>query len=223
MSAPSLDQAKNIHIKLITMALIWGSSYPMGRVLAQYEVPSLIVFSRLVLAFLFLIAFARWRGELKWAITKNQIALFFLLGFSGFCVHNYLLFKALEYTEASTGAVINGAIPLIVVMLDYVFFRRTVRALALFGIMVGIVGTAVVVTHGDWAFVLSKGLGFGEFLFLVAICGWAVYTIAARPLFATVSPIMITAYTCLTGAILLSPAALSTLPAAGQLISDWPT
>ena len=203
------------------MAFIWASSYPLGRMLGEYEVPSVVVFCRLVVAFLFLIGFARFRGELKWRISGQQLALFFLLGFCGFCVHNYLMFKALEHIQASTGAVINGAIPLIVVLLDFLVFRKTINRIAFIGILIGIVGTAIVVSHGDIAAVIERGLGFGELLFLVAITGWAVYSIAARPLFATVSPIMITAYTCLTGAVLLAPAAITTMPLAGPLFADW--
>ncbi|MGR8950518.1 MAG: DMT family transporter [Gammaproteobacteria bacterium] len=215
------DKRDRTHLKLIAMAFIWATSYPMGRILGDYEVPSVIVFCRLVAAFVFLIWFANFRGELKWSITAKQLALFFLLGLCGFCIHNYLMFKALEHTQASTGAVINGAIPLIVVILDYLVFKKTITKMTFIGILIGIVGTAVVVTHGDFQSVIDHGLGFGELLFLIAISGWAVYSIAARPLFGSVSPIMITAYTCLTGAILMAPAAIVTMPLAKPLFIDW--
>lgn len=210
------------HLKLILMAFIWASSYPLGRILGAYEVPSVVVFFRLVVACSFVFALAYWRGELRWQLNVKQVALFFLLGFAGFCVHNYLMFKALEHTEASTGAVINGAIPLLVVILDYLFFKKTIAKATFAGIAIGIFGTLVVVSHGNLTTVFQQGLGYGEMLFLIAICGWAVYTIAARPLFGDVSPIMITGNTCLTGAILLAPAAISTLPQAAPLLRDWP-
>ena len=137
------------HIKLVVMAFIWASSYPLGRLLGEYEVPSVVVFVRLVVAFIFLVVFAHFRGELVWKITLRQAMLFILLGFCGFCVHNYLMFKALEHTQAGTGAVINGAIPLLVVILDFLVFKKTIGRLALAGIAIGILGTLIVVTHGD--------------------------------------------------------------------------
>ena len=216
-----VDKADRTHLKLIATVFLWASSYPLGRILATYEVPSVVVFTRLVVAFLFLVCLASFRGELKWAVTARQLGLFFLLGFAGFCTHNYLMFKALEYTQASTGAVINGAIPIIVVLLDYLVFKKTVSKFSIAGILVGIVGTAVVVTHGDIMGAFSQGLGFGELLFLLAITGWAIYSIAVRPLFASISPVMITAYTCLTGAILLAPAAINTMEQAQALFNDW--
>jgi len=203
------------------MAFIWASSYPLGRLLGEYEVPSVVVFLRLVVAFAFLIRLAKIRGELNWQITASQMGIFFLLGFCGFCVHNYLMFKALEHTQAGTGAVINGAIPLLVVILDYLVFKRTISKFSLVGILIGIVGTLIVVTHGDISALWQQGLGFGELLFLIAISGWAVYSIAARPLFASVSPIMITALTCLTGAILMAPGAIHTMPQATALFANW--
>ena len=127
-----------VHIKLILMALIWASSYPLGRVLGSYEVPSVVVFSRLVVAFVVLIIYAKLRGEIVWRLTWREIQIFFLLGFSGFCVHNYLLFKALEHTTASIGAVINGAIPIIIIVMEFLVFRQRISRLGLFGVIFGV-------------------------------------------------------------------------------------
>lgn len=204
------------------MAFIWASSYPLGRLLAEYQVPSVVVFLRLIIACGFLLCLAKFRGELRWQISVRQVMLFFLLGFSGFCVHNYLMFKALEHTQASTGAVLNGAIPLLVVILDFLVFRKTISRLALGGIAVGLFGTLIVVTHGDINSIMHQGLGIGELLFLIAISGWAIYTISARPLFEHISPIMITAFTCMAGAVLMAPGAIYTLPQAGPLFANWP-
>lgn len=217
------SNADRTHLKLVVMAFIWASSYPLGRLLGEYEVPSVVVFLRLLVAFAFLVVVARFSGQLEWKITLKQGLLFILLGFSGFCVHNYLMFKALEHTQAGTGAVINGAIPLLVVILDFLVFRKTIGRLALVGIAVGILGTLIVVSHGDLSSLWQKGqgIGFGELLFLIAITGWAIYSIAARPLFQHISPIMITAFTCLAGAILMAPAAIHTLPEAAPLFQHW--
>ena len=81
-----------------------------------------------------------------------------------------------------TGAVINGAIPVVVVLLDYMIFRRTIARASVLGVAVSFAGAALVVSHGDLAALLGGEGGYGEFLFVVAICGWAGYTILARPL-----------------------------------------
>jgi len=171
------------------MAVFWASSYPLGRHLAQFEVPAVVAGLRLLFATSFLVLFAGARGQLRITLSARQVAQFALLGFAGFCVHGLLLMYALQFTRANTGAVINGAIPVVVVVLDFVLFRRRIAARGLLGVALAFLGTAVVVTHGALASVLVAGIGRGEALFLVAITGWAVYSIAGRPLLAVLPPL----------------------------------
>jgi drug/metabolite transporter (DMT)-like permease len=130
------------------------------------------------------------------------------------------MFSALKYTEAGTGAVINGAIPVLVICADYLLFRYTVSRSALLGIALSFVGTVIVVTHGDLFGTFSEGVGRGEGLFLIAILGWTGYTIFGRGLLSTFPAVTITAYSCLAGAILMIPIVLADLPAAYRLLNN---
>ncbi len=210
----------NIHLKLTTMGLLWASSYPLGRYLSVYEAPQVITACRAIIAFLFLAIVAYWRGQLAIKINREVFWHFLLLGFCGFCIHNFLMFKALEYTEAGTGAVINGVIPVLVVLADYVLFRRTVSRISVCGILLSFLGTALVVTHGDFIGFFQNGVGVGEGLFLVAIIGWTAYTVLSRPLLANYPAITVTAYTCLSGGLLMLPFVLIDLPAAKAMMTD---
>jgi drug/metabolite transporter (DMT)-like permease len=210
----------NIHLKLATMGLLWASSYPLGRYLSVYEAPQVITACRAIIAFLFLAIVAYWRGQLAIKINREVFWHFLLLGICGFCIHNFLMFKALEYTEAGTGAVINGVIPALVVLADYVLFRRTVSRISLCGILLSFLGTALVVTHGDFMGFFQNGVGTGEGLFLVAIIGWTAYTVLSRPLLANYPAITVTAYTCLSGGMLMLPFVLIDLPAAKAMMTD---
>lgn len=209
-----------IHLKLVTMAAFWASSYPLGRYLAQYDAPAAIVFFRLLIACVPLCFIAYSRGQLTVRLSARQVGLFLVLGFSGFCVHNYLMFKARQYTRANTGAVINGAIPIMVVLLDFLCFKRKLSRFGLVGVAFAFFGTVIVVTHGDLRRALAGGIGFGESLFIVAISGWAVYSIAARPLLAALPPAVVTAYACLAGLLLLAPGTLVNISAALPLLSE---
>lgn len=202
------------------MALFWASSYPLGRHLAQFEAPLVVVWLRLLFATCFLMLIAGARGELAVPLTPRFAGQFLLLGASGFCVHNLLMMKALEYTRANAGAVLNGAIPLVIVGLDFLLFGRRLPRAGLAGVALGFLGTAVVATRGDPGSLLAGDIGRGEALFLVAVCGWAVYSMASRPLFGRLSPLTVTTWGCATGLVLLTPAALAQLDAAAPLLAD---
>jgi drug/metabolite transporter (DMT)-like permease len=195
----------NVHFKLVAMALMWATSYPLGRWLAAYDAPQAIVALRALIACLFLGVIASRRGELRLPWSPRLVVHLLVLGFCGFCVHNFLLFEALEHTRANTGAVINGAIPVVVVVLDYLLFRRTVARGSVGGIAISFLGALVVVTHGDVAALVDGSLGYGEGLFLVAITGWACYSIAARPLLERHAALAVTTWACFAGFALLAP------------------
>lgn len=209
-----------IHLKLATMALFWASSYPLGRWLAPYDAPVAIVVFRTAIAFVFLAIIAAQRGELAIRVTRSEAAQLLTLGIAGFCIHNLLMFEALEHTQANTGAVINGAIPVAVMVLDYLVFRRRLARLSVLGVAVSFAGTAIVVSHGDLGSLLAGRLGYGEGLFLLAITGWALYSIVARPLLDRHPPVAVTAYACLSGTLLLLPLLVAELDAVRAMMSE---
>jgi len=202
------------------MALFWASSYPLGRYVAHFEAPSVIVFIRLVVGFVALAAIANHRGQLAIKVSVTNIVQFAFLGLTGFCVHNYLMFKALEHAQANTGAVINSAIPIVVAVLDFLFFGRRLTSIAIFGVLLAFVGAATVVSHGEFGDLLNGRIGYGEFLFLLGVIGWSVFTIGSRELFGSIAPLTVTTYAALAGIALLLPAVLLNAETAITVVSD---
>ncbi len=212
-----------IHMKLTLMALFWASSYPLGRYVAHFEAPSVVVFIRLFAGFLALVAIAYHRGQLKIKITPQNILRLSFLSLSGFCFHNYLIFKALGHAQANVGAVINGAIPIIVTVLDFLIFGRRLSRLAVFGVVLAFVGTAVVVSHGSFRDFINGQIGYGEIMFLVAAFGWSAFTIGSRELFHSISPLTVMTYAALVALLLLLPAVLLNIETVIAIVSDSKT
>ena len=202
------------------MGILWSTSYPLGRYLAPYEAPQAIVVIRGFIAFAFLIVIARRRSQARIKLSPNVIGQLVLLGICGFCLHNFLLFEALEHTQANTGAVINGAIPVVVVILDYLIFRRTIGRWSIAGVGLSFIGALIVVSHGEVTSIFHGAIGYGELLFLIAIFGWAMYTIVARPLLERYSAAAVSAYACFAGGVLMLPWMLSNLAASIALLSQ---
>jgi drug/metabolite transporter (DMT)-like permease len=175
---------------------------------------------RAFIAFAFLMWVARKRSEPAIKFNPTILGQLILLGICGLCLHNFLMFKALEHTQANTGAVINGAIPVVVMILDYLIFRRTIGRWSVAGVALSFVGAIIVVTHGDITKILTGTIGYGEGLFLIAITAWAAYTIIARPLLVRYPAATVTAYACLAGAVLMVPWMLGNLAASLILLSN---
>ena len=193
------------------MALFWATSYPIGVWLANYKAPEAIVVVRVFTAFIFLLIIAK---VYRIRILKFNEKIFYqliALGFFGFVVHNYLMFIVLQFTTAIKGALINGAIPIVIMGLDFLLFRIVIKPAMLVGAIISFIGVLLIITDGQLGEAMKSGIGFGEALFLVAIVGWGFYSIIAKPLLDKNSAIWITAFPCLFGGILLMPLLMQNL------------
>ena len=193
------------------MALFWATSYPIGVWLANYKAPEAIVVVRVFTAFLFLVVIAKVYRIRIFKFNEKIFYQLVALGFFGFVVHNYLMFIGLQFTTAIKGALINGAIPIVVMGLDFLLFRIVIKPAMLVGSIISFIGVLLIITDGQLGEAMKSGIGFGEALFLVAIVGWGFYSIIAKPLLDKNSAIWITAFPCLFGGILLMPLLIQNL------------
>lgn len=193
------------------MALFWATSYPIGVWLANYKAPEAIVVVRVFTAFLFLVVIAKVYRIRIFKFNEKIFYQLVALGFFGFVVHNYLMFIGLQFTTAIKGALINGAIPIVVMGLDFLLFRIVIKPAMLVGSIISFIGVLLIITDGQLGEAMKSGIGFGEALFLVAIVGWGFYSIIAKPLLDKNPAIWITAFPCLFGGILLMPLLMQNL------------
>ena len=193
------------------MALFWATSYPIGVWLANYKAPEAIVVVRVFTAFLFLVVIAKVYRIRIFKFNEKIFYQLVALGFFGFVVHNYLMFIGLQFTTAIKGALINGAIPIVIMGLDFLLFRIVIKPAMLVGAIISFIGVLLIITDGQLGEAMKSGIGFGEALFLVAIVGWGFYSIIAKPLLDKNSAIWITAFPCLFGGILLMPLLMQNL------------
>mgnify|MGYP001451158659 FL=1 len=193
------------------MALFWATSYPIGVWLANYKAPEAIVVVRVFTAFLFLVVIAKVYRIRIFKFNEKIFYQLVALGFFGFVVHNYLMFIGLQFTTAIKGALINGAIPIVIMGLDFLLFRIVIKPAMLVGAIISFIGVLLIITDGQLGEAMKSGIGFGEALFLVAIVGWGFYSIIAKPLLDKNSAIWITAFPCLFGGILLMPLLIQNL------------
>ena len=72
-------------------------------------------------------------------------------------------------------------------------------------ILIGILGTAIVVTDGNLASLGANAIGRGEILILASAASWAVYSVVGRPLLTRYSPLEVTYRASLCGTLMLLP------------------
>ena len=140
-------------LMVITAGIAWGFSGVSGQYLMAHGVNvNLLTSLRLLLSGILLTAsvFFRQRDKLVQA-TKDRktlvsIALFALFGL---VLNQYAYLSAIQYTNAGTATVLQYVTPVIILAFVCAKYRRFPTAAELVAIIMAIVGTFTIATHGQ--------------------------------------------------------------------------
>lgn len=198
-----------VHLRLLGMALLWGASWPAGRLFAQAMPPLSGSAWRFTLAALLLVAWMQWQHRQWPRLTQRQwvgLAWAGAIGVAGYAV---FFMMALQRVEASRAAVVVTTNPVFTTLLAAWLFKEKFNARIALGMVCALTGAATVLTHGaPWA-LFTGGIGVGEWLLLGCIASWVAYTLIARALLAGIDSLAATAITSVFGTALLWSVALA--------------
>ena len=73
----------------------------------------------------------------------------FLLGGVGFALFNNIMYLALNYTSAINVGIVQGAMPLVVFLLNFALFRIKTNWMQMLGFTLTLIGVISTITRGD--------------------------------------------------------------------------
>ena len=91
-----------------------------------------------------------------------------LMGISGFTAFNALFYTAAHHTTAVNLALIQGMIPVLVLLGGVLFLGLRVTALQILGVVITLAGVAIVASRGSWAVLMSLDFNVGDIGILLA-------------------------------------------------------
>ena len=215
-----LNPTVSIHLKLAIATFVWGATPTVGRALADYSAAEILVFGRFFVASFFLYLFTLRRGNLFKKLRLKDLPIYLILGISGICLHNVLMFWGVEYADATRASIIMGFISILVALMEFFFFGIRLAAMALAGIGLGFIGVGIVVSDGDIATLLSGEIGFGDLLLLGSALAWAVYSVISRPILERIDAVDLTCIVCVIGTLMMAPFVAQDIAVAKSILSD---
>jgi drug/metabolite transporter (DMT)-like permease len=193
-----------VQLKLLLAAVFWGATPTIGRVLAVYEAPVVVVCARFVVAALFLGWFAAASRQFT-RVPRRTWWRFAVLGLTGIVLHNGLMYKGLESTSATGASIILALIAAQVVLLDLCLYRRVPDRLTVAGVALAFAGAAWVLVDGQPGALAGLRVGAGEILIFLSGLSWAVYSVVGRELLEEYSPLLVTTYAVFAGVVMMAP------------------
>ena len=139
-------------VYLITLSIIWGSSYILIKKGLVGLTPLQLGSTRIIMTTVILMIFG-WKQLQK--IPKNTWKWIILTGFFGTFFPSYLFAFAETVIDSSVAAVLNGMTPLFTLILGLLFFNSSFKWMKIVGVLVGFGGTLVLVSN---EFTIRSGL-----------------------------------------------------------------
>lgn len=214
------------HARLLGMIILWGASWPAGRIVAQAMPPLAAASLRFLLALLVLLPWMYRSGgfaQLKdWSIQR-WLGMG-LAGFFGVYAYASLFLSGLQYVPAGKAALLITLNPVVTLLLAVWLFKERINTIISLGMAMAFVGAIIVIAQGDPRHILQGHLGLGEVLILGCVACWVAYTLLGRWVMTGVDALSATTVTAAIGAVLLLITSLVVEGPAGMqatLHSGW--
>lgn len=171
---------RQAYFLLLLTTLFWGGNAVAGKLAVGHVSPLALNMARWGLAFAILFFMGRKQLAADWPAIRTKLALIATLGVLGFSIFNVALYSALNYTSAINVSVEQAGIPMLIFMLNFLFFRLAASAGQIVGFVMSVAGIALTASHGDPMSLIALDVNFGDALMIVAVVVYAIYTVALR-------------------------------------------
>jgi drug/metabolite transporter (DMT)-like permease len=171
---------RSAYIFLLLTTLLWGGNSVAGKLAVDHVSPMTLVFLRWVLAVAILLPIG-WRTiQQDWPVVRRHWVVLAALGASGFTLFNTIFYTALNYTTAINVSIEQAAMPVLIIVANFIFFRLRVSWVQIAGVVLTIAGVILTACHGDPRRLLTLELNFGDAIMLVAVVLYSGYTVGLR-------------------------------------------
>ena len=165
------------YLMLASVALMWAANTNVARATAEEVPPMALTFWRLFLSALVLAPFALKNTWRKRHVVMRHFWLLNLLAFMSMASFNALVYLGMQYTVAINGNLLQGALPICILMSGLIFARRGITMKQSIGVALGMIGLMVIVVKGDLNLLLQLRINPGDPVVFLGVFVSATYAV----------------------------------------------
>ncbi len=170
----------NAYFLLPICAICWGANCVAARFAVGEISPMLLTFLRWLGISILLFGFTNARISKELPIIRQYFVYFFLMGTLGFTLFNVLLFLAAHFTTALNIGILQGGMPVFVLIGSYFVYQNSITLVQLVGVSLAVIGVILVTAGGDLVALRSMNFNGGDILMLGACGMYAAYAVFLR-------------------------------------------
>ncbi len=170
----------NAFVLLTLTTLFWGGNTIASRLAIGEVSPMVVVALRWVIVSAIMLAITFRSLKKEWPLIRANLGRMTLMATFGFTGFNTLFYIAAHHTTAVNLGIIQGSMPVLVLIGAMITYGVRVRALQAIGIFITLAGVALVAAQGDLGILLNLSINPGDGLMLIASLFYAGYTLLLR-------------------------------------------
>lgn len=170
----------NAYLLLALTTMMWGGNAVAGRLAVGEVSPMALVLLRWAGIVLLMGVVSRKKVLAEWPVIRERIWFLIALGACGFTLFNGLFYVAAHSTVAINIGIIQGAIPVFVLIGALIVYGTQVSLVQVGGVLLTMVGIILIAAHGEIERLAAMEFNRGDLLMLMACALYAGYTVALR-------------------------------------------
>jgi len=171
---------RQAYLLLLLTTIFWGGNAIAGKLAIGHISPMVLTSMRWAFAVAFMLAIGWQRFRADWPLIRQNWLLLSALGTFGFTVFNVALYSALTFTMAINVSVEQAGMPMLIFLLNFLFFRLKASWAQMVGLILSVAGILLTASHGAPARLLALDLNVGDAIMVSACIVYAGYTVALR-------------------------------------------
>jgi drug/metabolite transporter (DMT)-like permease len=157
--------------------LCWGLNAIISRLAVGEISPMQLVMFRWLGVLSLLLIFARRHVITDWPVLRRHLPFLALMGSCGFTLFNALFYTAGHHTSAINIGILQGSIPIFVLLGSLALLRHPIGAIQACGVAVTLCGVVIVASHGNLSELAALQVNRGDLFMLIACFFYAAYSI----------------------------------------------
>jgi drug/metabolite transporter (DMT)-like permease len=177
---PPARSAWQAYLLLSIASLAWAGNAVVSRIAIGEVSPMVLTCLRwtIVSAIFLVVRGSRLRDDMQLLLPHWRIGLW--MGAIGYTLFSAVLYVAAYSTHAVNLAILQGTIPVYVLLGALALHGTRASPLQIVGVLLTLAGVVVVASKGDVQVLLSLGFNSGDLLMLVGCASYALYALRLR-------------------------------------------
>ena len=201
-----------LHIRLLTVAFIWGVSWTAGRLVATDFPPITAAWIRYVIAIALFLAWLKSTGHMRIPTKQEWKRLAYIGFFSTFLYQVFFMF-GMRYTAAGDASLMITFNPIITALLAIPFLGEKMTKRLASGLILALSGVIIIFIYSPNVDIPTTTRMLGDALIILAALSWASSTIFMKKAMTTttsdstepLTPLQLTVWASVVGFFILTP------------------